>query len=1136
MSPATNNLIENRQIRVFISSTFRDMQAERDHLMTKTFPLLRQKAARRDVSLVELDLRWGITEEESQSGRVVQICLNEIDNSRPFFIGLLGDRYGWCPDRRKLAGNTLLEERYPWLGEELERGVSITEIEMQYGVLRSPETVNAFFFLKKGSDESDERLRRLKDAIRNDLRYPHAEYENPEQLGRQVEAAFDELLDRLFPQGELTPLEAERLAQRAFLRSRCGVYIRNEKDFEALDTFLHDDRRQLVVTGQSGMGKSALIANWIDGIGKDPARSVIYHFVGNSGAEGDYRRILNRLNDEIRDLYAIEDDERGDSDPGKALQELLVQAGNRKPLLVVLDGIDQLADEQDAKLLNWLPEAPEGVKILFSTREDDAVTTTLRRRGYPEHSVHPLDQSQRRKLIGDYLHRYGKSLIAERIDRIVTAPVTRNTLVLRTLLDELVSFGVHEQLDRRIDRYLEASDTEDFFQRVLQRAEEDYGEQLVRGTLSLIAVSRAGMSEPELLEIGGIRQLEWSQFYGAFAGHFTVKNGLVQFSHRYLRDAVRRKYLSQETDGRACRERIIVYMTDTRRSGLGRTYDELAHQYHEAGLTGELYALLTDYDVFNHYYEKAPERLGRYWRTLLETGRYSPEGYLTIALPEGDERQAKFFFQVDDLLRTELTEYWNKYPVFIRQAVEIDRRVAARNPEFEADLADAMTCLGDYYHQANEIESAKAIFEEALEIAQRLAAKDPQTHAPLLRIVLNNLGWTLEDNEEFGPAESMYREAIQVAREMMADRDKGLQAAAGSMANLAVLYKKTDRIDLAEQLTREALAAQRATLKQGPRHQIADAQCLHNLANLHWEEMGRFEEAEQEYNEALKMQRRLAAANPAGRNALAKTLGSIGLMYRKMGRYDLARQRYEEALAINRELAKIDSDPVPEVDVLFQLGLVHTMQQQFDEAIRCYDEALALVRKEDGSYPYEGDTDLLTTISKTLQNRASLLHNRHEFEAAVASDAQALDILRGLRRDNAPIPDLKETLVTSLNISIGYRMALADEHYEAENYTSAGNGYVEVLELCEELENEYDEYDSHANEKLIALNRLGIIMSYAETYGEAENLFLAAFDLAMALYQCDEEKYYSHLKSVCDNLIVLYTRTGRPELAEGFRI
>ncbi len=87
-------LIENRQIRVFVSSTFQDMQAERDYLMKTVFPRLRKKAAERDVSFVELDLRWGVTEEETQNGKVVQICLNEIDNSHPFFIGLLGDRYG----------------------------------------------------------------------------------------------------------------------------------------------------------------------------------------------------------------------------------------------------------------------------------------------------------------------------------------------------------------------------------------------------------------------------------------------------------------------------------------------------------------------------------------------------------------------------------------------------------------------------------------------------------------------------------------------------------------------------------------------------------------------------------------------------------------------------------------------------------------------------------------------------------------------------------------------------------------------------------------------------------------------------------------------------------------------------------
>ena len=70
-------LIENRQIRVFISSTFQDMQDERDYLMKRAFPKLRKLAAERDVTLTELDLRWGITEEESKSGKVVEICLQE---------------------------------------------------------------------------------------------------------------------------------------------------------------------------------------------------------------------------------------------------------------------------------------------------------------------------------------------------------------------------------------------------------------------------------------------------------------------------------------------------------------------------------------------------------------------------------------------------------------------------------------------------------------------------------------------------------------------------------------------------------------------------------------------------------------------------------------------------------------------------------------------------------------------------------------------------------------------------------------------------------------------------------------------------------------------------------------------------
>lgn len=89
-----NKLLEKRQIRVFVSSTFKDLHRERNFLMRRTFPKLQEEALKHGISITEMDLRWGITEDESKLGRVLQICLEEVDNSVPFFVGILGKRYG----------------------------------------------------------------------------------------------------------------------------------------------------------------------------------------------------------------------------------------------------------------------------------------------------------------------------------------------------------------------------------------------------------------------------------------------------------------------------------------------------------------------------------------------------------------------------------------------------------------------------------------------------------------------------------------------------------------------------------------------------------------------------------------------------------------------------------------------------------------------------------------------------------------------------------------------------------------------------------------------------------------------------------------------------------------------------------
>src|SRR5438094_8479858 len=102
---------EERLVRIFVSSTFRDMHAEREVLVKHVFPQLRKMCDERGVGWAEVDFRWGITQEQAARGEVLPLCLAEIDRCRPYFIGMLGEWYGWIPGRHPEE----LTDQYPWL-------------------------------------------------------------------------------------------------------------------------------------------------------------------------------------------------------------------------------------------------------------------------------------------------------------------------------------------------------------------------------------------------------------------------------------------------------------------------------------------------------------------------------------------------------------------------------------------------------------------------------------------------------------------------------------------------------------------------------------------------------------------------------------------------------------------------------------------------------------------------------------------------------------------------------------------------------------------------------------------------------------------------------------------------------------
>ncbi|MGA2149872.1 MAG: DUF4062 domain-containing protein, partial [Bryobacteraceae bacterium] len=94
--------IRTRTFRVFVSSTFEDLKAERDALQRKVFPQLRKLCEAHGARFQAIDLRWGVRDEAGLDQKTMEICLREIERCqrtgiKPNFIVLLGQRYGWRP-------------------------------------------------------------------------------------------------------------------------------------------------------------------------------------------------------------------------------------------------------------------------------------------------------------------------------------------------------------------------------------------------------------------------------------------------------------------------------------------------------------------------------------------------------------------------------------------------------------------------------------------------------------------------------------------------------------------------------------------------------------------------------------------------------------------------------------------------------------------------------------------------------------------------------------------------------------------------------------------------------------------------------------------------------------------------------
>jgi len=65
----------------------------------------REPCAKRRLCLPDVDLPWGVTEVEGEQAKALDVCLDEIEPCRSFFLGILGECCGCEPSRYGLLSN-----------------------------------------------------------------------------------------------------------------------------------------------------------------------------------------------------------------------------------------------------------------------------------------------------------------------------------------------------------------------------------------------------------------------------------------------------------------------------------------------------------------------------------------------------------------------------------------------------------------------------------------------------------------------------------------------------------------------------------------------------------------------------------------------------------------------------------------------------------------------------------------------------------------------------------------------------------------------------------------------------------------------------------------------------------------------
>jgi len=614
---ATEVLPEDRRLRVFISSTFNDMQAEREALVKQTFPSLDTFGDDYGVQFVPVDLRWGVTSEENS----LEESLKEVDRS-DVVVCLLGARYGYIPPNYTVSSTDLTA----WLKKQPAH-LSITDLEIRRAQDKNKPLILCLRTASPNdvSDHTTEQEKLRKQASSGALKCLE-QYTQPQEAARFIETQLRALATTRFEAAKFSPLARH---QAAFLRQQAVGYLSRPEVERQLSEGVSRQGSPILITGEAGAGKSALLANW----GRryrdaHPEACVILYFPDSSSptVHEAAEKLLQALNDSSVRVSPKED-------PRPLLESALRTASvGGKPIVLVVDALDQIVTSTGKPSLNWLPDQlPPGVQMITAAA-DDTICRQAETSGWRLLPLRPLTPSERGLLAQRYLDDYGKSLTDKQLADLIRDPQTGNPLYLRTLLNELRVFGNYEGLEAQLQICLRTPNVETLFSLLIRRWQKEFDSPppgMVAEALRLLWATPDGIQIDMLRSLSvvlpeGIPQWavksprNWPEFFLALRPHLLDYDGNMRLAHNALRHAIMVSGLLDPAALQRTHQRLGNALNHIARPVEQR--GEAAYYLFAAGSWDHLRRLLTDEAVMLAWWRRDPYAVRHLWQQIEARG------------------------------------------------------------------------------------------------------------------------------------------------------------------------------------------------------------------------------------------------------------------------------------------------------------------------------------------------------------------------------------------------------------------------------------------------------------------------------------------------------------------------------------